>query len=92
MSEISLRDYFAAHAPCDWAEWYQPQMPPRPATEWGHDHPNEKQCRSTYDCIPINLDELETYDRLRREEYYRQWPYAWADAMLAERHKVRDEA
>jgi hypothetical protein len=84
---MSLRDYFAAHAPRDWPEWYQPTMPPRPAIEWGHDHPHEPRCRSSYDCIAINLDELEAYDRERRRQFSLQWPYAWADAMLAERAK-----
>jgi hypothetical protein len=85
---MSLRDYFAAHAPHEMAGWYVPTMPPRPPIEWGHDHPHERQCEREYDCVPVNVDELSAYDDRRREEYERQWPYAWADAMLAERVKA----
>ena len=31
---MTLRDYFAAHAPADPQPWFLPTMPPRPKSKW----------------------------------------------------------
>lgn len=84
---MSLRDYFAAHAPTEYASWYAPKMPPRPAVIYDHEHPNEHRCTREWDCVPVNVDELRAYDDERRLQLELQWPYAWADAMIAERKR-----
>lgn len=84
---MELRDYFAAHAPAEYASWYTPTMPPRPEPLFDHDHPNAPQCQRDpyFDCRAVNAEELSAYDDERRGQYERQWPYAWADAMLEAR-------
>jgi hypothetical protein len=84
---MSLRDYFAAHAPTEYPNWYAPTLSPRPAPLFDHDHPNERQCQREFDCRAVNADELSAYDDERRRQYELQWPYAYADAMIAERKK-----
>jgi len=84
---MSLRDYFAAHAPSDHAWWFEPQMPSRPQPQYDHDHPNETRCHYDADCLRVNDTELRAYDDERRKQYELQWPYAWADAMLRAREK-----
>lgn len=85
---MSLRDYFAAHAPADYHSWFTPTMPERPAPQFDHDHPNERRCQQEFDCHAVNAEELSAYDDARREQYELQWPYAWADAMLTLRAKA----
>jgi hypothetical protein len=77
-SLMTLRDYFAAHAPEIPASWFTPMRPPRPAPEWpdGADR---------LDSEPINWADLYAWDRDSKRLTYVQWPYAWADAMIAQR-------
>lgn len=84
---MTLRDYFATHAPSDAQSWFEPKIQPRPSPEYDHDHPNERRCHNGFDCPPVNAEALHAYDDERRKQYELQWPYAWADAMLAERSK-----
>lgn len=84
---MSLLDYFAAHAPRKAHSWYSPTVPPRPEPMFSHNHPHERQCDGTYDCVPANVEELNDYDKEHRKQFAVQWPYAYAAAMLAERNK-----
>ena len=85
---VSLRDYFAAHAPEEPQPWFSPVMSSaRPMPTYDHDHPNGPYCRMTKcDCGGItNLAEMRAWDMARDRERLVQWPYAWADAMLEAR-------
>lgn len=89
---MTLRDYFAAHAPTDYHSWFAPRMPLRPAPDFSdHDHPNEPRCLGEWDCVAVNADVLSAYDDERRRQCELQWPYAWADAMLAARDTPQKE-
>lgn len=83
---ISTRDYFAAHAPKHYASWFSPVMAPRPLPKYDHEHPSDR-CGFDTACDPVNGEELSAYDDERRAQYERQWPYAYADAMLIERKR-----
>lgn len=80
---MTLRDYFAAHAPAEPQHWFRPVVSERPRAIYHEGHGGE-HC---WDCSPENYRELEEYDAERRKLALVQWPYAWADAMLAERAK-----
>ena len=113
---MSLRDYFAAHAPAEPQAWFEPTMPPYPQTPpVPADLPEAVRCRieswcndPCYDLVglfgnanPELLQRVQAFDdawsaarkeqRAHNLEYARrqlvQWPWAWADAMLAEREK-----
>lgn len=62
---LSMRDYFAAHAPVEPQPWFSPDTSHRTLR------------RLTQPEIAKIMD----------EERRKQWPYAWADTMLAERDK-----
>lgn len=83
---MSLRDYFAAHAPRKRASWFMPTIPPKPEAVWDHEHPAET-CYLR-DCQPVNFQERFEWTVERQRQYELQWPYAYADAMLRERAKA----
>ena len=80
---MTLRDYFAAHAPKSRASWFEPTMLPKPEPIYDHEHPSE-QC---FECSEVNWQERLDWKIERARQYELQWPYAYADAMLAERAK-----
>lgn len=95
-SGMTLRDYFAAHAPEKPQSWFKPQMNrERPAARWvskdgSREYPSAEaaaqECRHAY----RNANELAglAWDDEYMELQCILWPYAWADAML----KVREVA
>jgi hypothetical protein len=74
---LSIRDYFAANCPTE-PQWdFDVKMPsPRPKPEFpcpgrgGH---------------ALNDDEVRAWDVERAKQRFIQWPWVWADAMLAQR-------
>jgi hypothetical protein len=84
---MELRDYFAAHAPRRPQAWFTPVMDAdRPAPI--HPCTGSATCNCTYEiCWVDNLDVLNAWDNEYGKRLLIQWPYAWADAMLAERAK-----
>lgn len=99
---MTLRDYFAAHAPLKPASWFKPIGVTFPSYyEEGPALPHGKtertprgtsaavghcdECRAYYEACKAFEDERAR----RRSEYemaiYVQWPWAYADAMLAAR-------
>jgi hypothetical protein len=80
-SLMTLRDYFAAHAPEQRATWFEPTMAPRPTPEW----PDDQQ---RFEQDPLNWEALRDYDAEKNRQYELQWPYAYATAMIAERKKA----
>lgn len=83
---MSLRDYFAAHAPRRmWAQ-FEPYMPTRPEPDWTG-IPEEAQ----FDASPNNWQEIEAWKKEQKRQYERQWPWFYADAMLRERGRIDDQ-
>lgn len=80
---MTLRDYLAAHAPKRPQRWFVPRMPERPAEIYDHEHPSE----NCWDCMPRNWRERQEWNDVYATERLIQWPYAWADAQIAEREK-----
>jgi len=77
--DISLRDYFIAHAPAEPQPWFEPVMEtkrPEPI------FPDNRK----YDAI--NTDEIVAWDRERQKQRYIQWPAAWADEQIKARVKT----
>jgi hypothetical protein len=85
---LTIRDYFAAHAPRRPYVWFEPKMRPRPKPHYDHDHPNERKYEERLiGCTPVNELELAEYDDERHRQILLQWPYFYADAIIAERAK-----
>lgn len=88
---MTLRDYFAMHSPVKPERWFEPKMAtPKPDLEWDHDHSkcgSENSTQMPWDCIPSNKDARDAWDAERDKQRLVQWPFAWADVMLAERSK-----
>ena len=120
---MTLRDYFAAHAPKNPQSWFRPRL----SSEWSKhpDVPNglhpdslrvvenwlddpiwdlendiedpgrggriaERDCPALRTFVAAMRAHWAHNDNLRKEEAverFKQWPYGWADAMLAERAK-----
>lgn len=77
---MSLREYFAAHAPSGPLWEFRPKMPPRP--NYKRTGANDEDGR------PIsNHAEVESWDRDYKIQMIAQWPWAWADAVLAARER-----
>ena len=82
-SRLTVRDYFAVRAPRKpWAD-YEPTMPSQiPEPDWGG-----ISLEQQWDVDPVNWAERAEWKVEYRRQYVRQWPYFYADAMLAERAK-----
>lgn len=81
---MSLRDYFAAHAPTErWRHYWPTPSTPRPDPDWAGIPESARQ----YEASPNNWKELAAWDTEDARQYDLQWPYFYADAMLAERSK-----
>jgi hypothetical protein len=78
---MSLRDYFAAHAPKRPQSWFVPAMPLKPEPVWDHEHPS----RDCFECSPTNWQKRDDWTIERDKQRLIQWPYAWADAQLTAR-------
>ena len=85
---MSLRDYFAAHAPKKSQAWFKPVMViPRPVPiQSCSDTAEHDYDRCGEFCEPRNLDAIRAYGDERKKQSQIQWPYAWADAILKARN------
>lgn len=79
---LTLRDYFAAHAPETPQDWFEPEMPPKPKV--GHRAVDLGGGRKTWVDDHSEIDE---WERTQSKQRLVQWPYAWADAVLSTRSK-----
>lgn len=94
-SGMTLRDYFAAKAPAQPWPFYQPTMPPRPTLGVAVSDDGQRKYltaidaeRKEGDCWSwSNRNAVDEWDAENKRQYYIQWPYFYADAMLAERMK-----
>lgn len=108
---MSLRDYFAAHAPAKPQRWFVPVMPDMPQIPEVPEERLEAYYRwigdgeknSLLQQAPAWAQELyekrhaaskavEGWRREYEKQRYIQWPWAWADHMLAGRDKKNIEA
>jgi hypothetical protein len=86
---MSLRDWFAGHAPRTPHSWFRPTMATEEPKFRFHEGHNEG-IGCSYDglsCTPLNRDEFDAWHREHQRQLFLQWPYAYADAMLTERGK-----
>lgn len=83
-----LRDYFAAHAPANPEVWFEPDFMEKPQAVYDHDHPNLPICNEC-ECLISNWQERSDWCSAYTRALMMQWPYAWADAMLAERNRTK---
>lgn len=82
---MSLRDYFAAHAPKQKWDHFKPVMlTPKPEPDWGGIPEDQR-----WDESPNNFEEMANWRAEERRQYEIQWPYFYADAMIAERERAR---
>ena len=87
-SGMDLRDYFAAHAPIEPQSWFVPNM--TGVKEAGYIESITKIKNSD---LPDEEKHAAVVEQQRRrnvykEQLFKQWPYAWADAMMEERKKM----
>lgn len=102
---MSLRDYFAAHAPVEPQAWFEPAMAePRQKIPSPLDLSDDDRhhWRNYDECDPedfhdrpqlqdwlqrrrVAVAKAEAWDLERAKQRLIQWPYAWADAQIAER-------
>lgn len=92
---MTLRDYFAAHAPKKPAFWFAPKAKTNPAWSERSPHKLPHGASAAVGHCPacdeyfVKQAKYEA-DRKRRESEYQiarhvEWPWAYADAMLAAR-------
>lgn len=79
---MSIRDYFAAHAPRKPYPWFQPSMPPMPDLIQHEGHGPD-----CFDCSPVNWLERAEWVKEEARQTVIQWPYAYADIQIAQRDK-----
>lgn len=108
---MTLREFFAAHAPAEPQPWFEPTMLPRPVPpaddlrsvlpDCTEDEDREAQSWRRDPCYDLctKSPRLAPYERAwedywranhawseeKKRQRYVQWPWAWADAVLAAR-------
>lgn len=96
---MTIREYFAARAPVEPQTWFEPKMEwsrpclpdwrmqgwtDRQIAEWRSDYPPDDQVVSDFIHHLEDVQHLiEKWDRQREKQRLLQWPWAWADAVLA---------
>lgn len=94
---LTKRELFASMAPDEPQSWFEPVIPPRPQDDWRHSHSEWRftshsaaveHCRN-HGGSPVNhaLDAQKAHDADINRQRYIQWPWAWADAVLAQGKK-----
>lgn len=82
---MTLREYFAAHAPAEPQPWFMPVMAtPRPA--YPGEYSTALPIQQIVDHQTTVVRAQDEWDLARSVARYAQWPWAWADAVLAARH------
>jgi hypothetical protein len=76
--DLTLLDYFAAHAPLPQWEFEVQGLPPRP----------EALCNKGEAQTVERFREMTSWDRAHAVAKAKQWPYEWAKAMMEERERV----
>jgi hypothetical protein len=85
---MTLRDYFAAHAPNEPEDWFMPFVKTDRPTEirivWT-DGDNQTERTGNFGCK--NWEELAAWDMEYQRQLFLQWRWAYADAMLKAREQ-----
>ena len=91
---MTLRDYFAAHAPNEIPVWFQAKLTPFPERHKDAKFCNGcltefQDCEQTISCLKAHEHKnLENKIRdIQKMERMIQWRFAYADSMLNEREK-----
>ena len=85
---MTLRDYFAAHAPKDPQSWFEPDLKGIFAPTVGF-----KSLKKIIHSSASQEEKNEAVNEANRRkaiiaaERRKQWPYAWADMMISERKR-----
>jgi len=85
---MTLRDYFAAHAPHEPDDWFIPLMKTTRPEEKRfvlNDGETRTEYEGNFGCV--NWQELDAWDKEYEREYMMQWRWAYADAMLKAREQ-----
>lgn len=88
---MSLRDYFAAHAPRKIPDWFEPKLTPLPERdpcwEWCEGCKSDSDCEGGKHCKELIEFNQHTarIRKLQQVERYSKWRWHYADLMLAER-------
>lgn len=95
MSEVSLRDYYAAHAPAAPLWDFTPKLPPRPKNEADVNPPQPwerggGELRYAMEYCAAR-DERERWELNKKIQTAVQWPFAWADEMIKARNAQTTE-
>ena len=85
MSDITLRDYLAAHAPVEPWGWFEPVVAPEPQRNSKEVVVNIEGFLPYTSHEPCN--EWNDWFKERRRQIQLQWPYFYADEMLKVRGK-----
>ena len=90
-SGMTWLDYFAAHAPIEPQEWFDPTMRSKPLKvdrpdPFGDDTTSEQFKRQS-DLYDAWSDAYRLWLREKAKERLLQWPWAWAREMIARRDK-----
>lgn len=75
---MSLRAYFAAHAPDEPQGWFEPVMTTK------RPNPERPDGDHDYERDAINTPEIIAWDAEYHRQRYIQWPLAWADEQIAQ--------
>ena len=82
---MTLRDYFAAHAPAEPWHWFEPNVVPAPT-------PPEFDPKEDYRSFEYKRQrwqaEDEFWEKYKQRQKYIQWPYYWANEMLKRRGEL----
>lgn len=84
---ITVREYFAARAPAEPAEWFVPIMveakPEVPPGRMPYNINNEREAQAYAAKYHAAKAAFDTWEMEQRKQRLIQWPWAWADAVLA---------
>lgn len=94
--EITLRDYFIAHAPAKPQVWFEPVMRKHPkfgpfvSNDGNRKYKTQREARIKEgdNFYNENEAELEIWKLDYEEQKLIQWPAAWADAMMIARQYI----
>lgn len=103
ITDMTGREYLAAHAPHEPQEWFEPVMPERPKRLDWRDITDAELRKEVLTCIDASIDPtsaeasewfdkereadklVDAWKAERNKQRFVQWPWAWADAVLAAR-------
>lgn len=91
IEEITLRDYFIAHAPVEPWDWFEPIMSPMPESIpvphfYGVCSQDPVYIKYTKDMTNHRI-EMKRWEKEKGRQRFIQWPAFWADTMMEARNR-----